>query len=95
MGGLAFQIPISLPESEGFLPADFHRTWVIGPDTISLLIRQGNACNALPNLSEEEMNSKSKANELAKSLVCIQALWFIAQCLTRRKPGRFLYTSSQ
>ncbi|KAF6239334.1 hypothetical protein HO173_002596 [Letharia columbiana] len=40
--------------------------------------------NVIPNLSEEEIESKSKANGLAKALVCIQALWFIAQCLTRR-----------
>lgn len=38
----------------------------------------------MPNLTEEEINAKSKASGLAKALVCIQALWFIATCITRR-----------
>ena len=33
--------------------------------------------------SEEEIASKSKADGTTKAIVCTQALWFIAQCLTR------------
>lgn len=34
-------------------------------------------------LSEEEIWDKSKANGLAKAIVCIQASWFCAQCVGR------------
>jgi hypothetical protein len=37
----------------------------------------------LPQLREEEIKDKSKANALAKLLVCMQAGWFIFQCITR------------
>jgi hypothetical protein len=37
----------------------------------------------LPQLREEEIRDKSKANALAKLLVCMQAGWFIFQCITR------------
>ena len=37
----------------------------------------------LPDVSEEEIADKSKAGALAKSFVCIQAGWFIAQCVSR------------
>ena len=33
--------------------------------------------------SQEEIASKSKADGTTKAVVCTQALWFIAQCLTR------------
>lgn len=39
--------------------------------------------NLLPQLREEEIRDKSKANALAKLLVCMQAGWFIFQCITR------------
>ena len=41
----------------------------------------------IPNLTEEEIRDKSKANGLAKTLVCLQALWFCAQCLSRLAQG--------
>lgn len=81
MGGYAFQIPENLPESERFLPFHINQTWFLTTDGIDLLSRQGST--ELPNLSQEEIESKSKANGLAKTLVCTQALWFIAQCSTR------------
>lgn len=33
--------------------------------------------------SKAEIASKGKADGITKTLVCMQALWFIAQCLTR------------
>ena len=84
MGGLAIRIDENVPESKKFLPPGTSETWFIGHEGIRFLSKQENSRNDLPNLSEEEIRSKSKANGLAKALVCIQALWFIAQCLTRR-----------
>ena len=86
MGGVAIQIPGNLPESKKFLPTDTSETWFITESGIhSLLIEEGISRDEFPDLSEEDIKSKSKANSLAKGLICLQALWFIAQCLTRRK----------
>ncbi|KAI4188981.1 MAG: hypothetical protein LQ346_005202 [Caloplaca aetnensis] len=41
----------------------------------------------LPYLSEEEIWDKSKANGLAKAIVCIQAAWFCTQCIARLGQG--------
>ena len=87
MGGIAFEIPESLPESKRFLPSNTSETWFLSRDRISLLSKvaeKGIDRDVFPDLSQEEIESKSKANGLAKALVCVQALWFIAQCLTRR-----------
>ena len=84
MGGFAFHPPKNLPESMRFLPSDTSEIWFVDVNGIGLLTKQEVGRNRIPNLSEEEIKSKSKANGLAKALVCIQALWFIAQCLTRR-----------
>jgi hypothetical protein len=42
-----------------------------------------NAPELLPDLSREAIRDKSKANGLAKFLVCVQAIWFIAQTVGR------------
>lgn len=83
MGGFAFEIPEQLPESKKFLPSHTKETWFVDFNGIRLLMKHEEYRGVLPNLSEEEIKSKSKANGLAKALVCIQALWFIAQCITR------------
>ena len=84
MGGLAIRIPDNLPESKRFLPSNDSETWFLTSDGVRHLLKQGSTHNDLPDLSKEEIKSKSKANGLAKALVCIQALWFITQCITRR-----------
>ncbi|PSN62719.1 hypothetical protein BS50DRAFT_474757, partial [Corynespora cassiicola Philippines] len=37
----------------------------------------------IPDISEENIKDKSKANELAKTLVCLQAVWFCIQVIGR------------
>ena len=83
MGGLAFHI--SEFESEKFLPSKTNETWFIDDEGVLALMRLDYGPEIIPDLSVEEIKSKSKANGLTKALVCIQALWFIAQCLTRRE----------
>lgn len=78
-GWIAFNIPGNLPESKRFLPSNTSETWFVGYNGIYLLSEQDIGRGVLPNLSEEEIESKSKANGVAKALVCIQTLWFIAQ----------------
>ena len=84
MGGLAIQIPDNLPESKKFMPSDKSELWFLTSDGVRHLLKQESTRGDLPDLSQEEIRSKSKASALAKALVCIQALWFIAQCITRR-----------
>jgi hypothetical protein len=43
---------------------------------------RNNIC-LLPDLSESQICDNSKANGLAKMLVCTQAIWFCAQCIVR------------
>ena len=81
MGGIAFEISES--ESKKFLPSKTKEVWFIGGREIRRFAKLERGREVIPNLSEEEIKSKSKANGLAKALVCIQALWFMAQCLTR------------
>ena len=84
MGGIAFHVPENLPESKKFLPSDASETWFLeGEFAYSEMLEDDSLRDSLPNLSKEEIKSKSKANGLAKAFVCVQALWFIAQCFSR------------
>lgn len=84
MGGFAFEIPENLPESKRFLPLHTREFWFMNGWGIRKVVAKEAGRDVFPNLSVEEIKSRSKANGLAKALVCIQALWFIAQCITRR-----------
>lgn len=42
-----------------------------------------NRLDLIPNLSQADIRDKSKANGLAKTLVCLQAIWFCVQCIGR------------
>ena len=84
MGGIAFEIPENIPGSKKFLPSHSNEIWFIGHEGVQLLSEQAEYRDIVPDLSTKEIESKSKANGLAKTLICIQALWFIAQCITRR-----------
>lgn len=87
MGGLAVHIPNNLPESKKFLPSDESEIWFLTTGGVQHLLKEESTHDDIPDLSQEEIRSKSKASALAKALVCIQALWFIAQCITRRRFG--------
>ena len=81
MGGLALDIPRDLPESDQFVPNWACGTWFIKPRGLEVLLTMDK--DRIPSLTEEEIKSKSKANGLAKALVCAQASWFLATCVTR------------
>ena len=68
------------------------RVWPEQADRLSLSPKSVLAClgssddelrSLVPFLSEGEIWDKSKANSLAKTIVCIQALWFCAQVIGR------------
>ncbi|KAM0802741.1 hypothetical protein BDR22DRAFT_819419 [Usnea florida] len=87
MGGIAFEIPENITESKQFLPSHSKEVWFISHEGIHFLSEQAEFRDMIPNISREEIESRSKANGLAKILVCIQALWFIIQCVTRLAQG--------
>ena len=82
MGGFYVHVPFS--EAEKFLPEGSGGSGFMTLRGIKRLFDQEADREKFPDISEQEIQSKSKANGFGKALVCIQALWFIAQCLTRR-----------
>lgn len=46
---------------------------------VALLAR----CGLLPELDREEIDDKNKADHLAKTVVCVQATWFLVQTIAR------------
>lgn len=82
MGGLAFDTR----EAKGdFLPEDC--------PPILCFTRKGikKLCTLHPdifeNITKDKVDDKSKAGGFGKTLVCLQALWFITQCLSRLAQG--------
>lgn len=83
MGGFAISIPKDLPESESFIPSSSCGNWFITATGLEFLLAVDK--DQLPALTEAEIKSHSKANGLAKTLVCSQAVWFLASCISRCK----------
>ena len=83
MGGFALRTPQHLSESEAFLPPGIGDTWFLCEDGIQSMLQRETGRVELGRITKEEIVSKSKANGLAKTLVCLQALWFITQSITR------------
>lgn len=74
-------VPKDLAESEEFLPSTADKFRFVTPIALQVVVDA--SPTELPDLSIEEIRSKSKADVFTKILTCIQATWFIAQCLTR------------
>ncbi len=67
-------------ESQPFCPSS-HLTFT--PGGIYELAKAG----LLPRISTEVVEDKSKADAIAKLIVCVQALWFLVQSIARVKQG--------
>lgn len=67
-------------DGEGFLH-NWHHNPVIAPCGVRIIGQY--APHLLPNLSREQIQDKSKADPLIKTLVCLQATWFCVQCIGR------------
>lgn len=74
-GGFAFD----LSESEAFVPRECPTRLTITARGMALLAR----CGHLPDIPRVDILDKSKANDLAKALVMIQAFWMLVQVLGR------------
>ena len=77
MGGFAFDTSDAEPN---FLPNHRSRLCisVYGLSYIAM-----KAPELIPDIAEKQIKDKSKADSLAKFIVCLQALWFCVQCITR------------
>ena len=68
MGGFV----VSAPDCKPFPVHGTHLCW---------LVRKGYL--SLPEITAAEIKDKSKANGIAKLVTCLQAAWFVVQCLGR------------
>ena len=81
MGGFAFDSRGSGPD---YLPKGEERLTLTG-EGVSWLFEH--KPGLLPDITDAEIRDKSKASALAKFLVCLQALWFCFQCISRLAGG--------
>ncbi len=77
MGGFALD---SNKSDDFFLPGCRTRA-VLTPAGFQFLLDHEPSC--MPDISEDQIKDKSKADGLKKTLVCAQALWFCIQCAGR------------
>ena len=77
MGGFAFDTSDAQPN---FLPNHRSRLCI---SVNGLAYIADKAPGLIPDIAEGQIKDKSKADNLAKFLVCLQALWFCVQCITR------------
>jgi len=81
MGGFAFDTKLM---QRDFLPEGRERLTL----TTSGVLRLAEVTpHLLPDISVTQINDKSKANKLAKTVVVMQASWFSVQCVSRMALG--------
>ena len=78
-GGFAVDIGGS-DENKTFLPGSRHRVTLTQEAVLHLANHKR---ELIPDISEAVIRDKSKTNALAKTIVCIQATWFLTQCIVR------------
>jgi hypothetical protein len=81
MGGFVFD---TSDADINFLPNSRQRLTLTPRGLLYLLEHEP---DLIPEISEEHIYDKSKASGLAKTLVCLQALWFCVQCIVRFAQG--------
>lgn len=78
MGGFALD---SSDAREAFLPDSRTRAALTAEGLRFLILHEP---DLLPSISADQIGDKSKADGLKKFLVCVQAVWFCASCITRK-----------
>lgn len=86
MGGFVFDAEVVGQENEAssMLPHGRRRVTLTGDGVVELAY---SAPHLLPDLTVAHIRDKSKANELGKTIVALQASWFAAQCISRMALG--------
>ncbi|KAK3348963.1 hypothetical protein B0T25DRAFT_481303 [Lasiosphaeria hispida] len=83
MGGFAFDTRY-IGDGREFLPGGRSRVTLTSKGIIALLKV---APRLMPDVSVGEIRDKSKASSLAKTIVTLQASWFVVQCISRMAFG--------
>ena len=81
-GGFAFDCSsyiVSPTRPDGFLPSDAPRRMTITARGMEFLAN----CGRVPDIPREDIQDKSKADGLSKTLVLLQACWMVVQVLGR------------
>jgi hypothetical protein len=81
MGGFVLD---SRNSTENYLP-DGRQRMTLSPDGLEFIAKHHP--DLILDISETEIQDKSKANAFTKILTCGQAIWFGIQCLTRWMQG--------
>ena len=79
MGG--FVLNTYEPEAEVYIPRSPRVT--LTPKGLLLLARLDHITDTLPDIALKTLKDRSKADNFAKGLVCVQAGWLIIQCISR------------
>ncbi|KAK4207073.1 hypothetical protein QBC37DRAFT_102572 [Rhypophila decipiens] len=86
MGGFCIRDAVD-PEIAEFMPPSRPRLVLT---KASLLLLAENEPELILDISEADIRDKSKANGLAKALLCFQASWFCVQCIAPMAQGMAL-----
>lgn len=81
MGGYVFELSSS---NRVYLPRN-HERMVLTPDGLRAFYKYWP--HLMPEISQQDIKDKSKSDELAKFLTCLQAAWFCIQCIARFAQG--------
>ncbi|KAJ9615808.1 hypothetical protein H2200_001885 [Cladophialophora chaetospira] len=81
MGGFVFD---TSDANVSFLPNSRQRLTLTPGGLLYILEHEP---DLIPDISGEHIWDKSKAGNLAKTIVCLQALWFCVQCISRLGQG--------
>ena len=76
MGGIATSDVAKLMDTE-------YRYFTLTPDAVLSFARRG----TFFDISSEEVADRSKADLIAKGLICLQVIWFLIQCVARKAAG--------
>lgn len=83
MGGFVFDTS-DVPSGQKFLPGSRERVTISSEGVLFLAEHRR---WLIPDISKAEILDKSNANGLAKAIVCLQAIWFCTQCISRLAQG--------
>ena len=72
-----------LQEVQDFSDDDANEICFLTARGLRLLVQMEPRFEWVPLISESDIQTRSKADGLAKALACAQAAWFLAQCITR------------
>ena len=78
MGGLAFD---TKAVQDVFIPRDVDDYWIVDGTGMERLCELHP--EILQTITDRIIDDKSKTGNFGKVLVCIQTLWFVAQCISR------------